>query len=150
MYSDYNTHPQHQQVDDSLHILFEKYVPMSGKCDTVGGEMVRAISRIIYRWYNDGDIAGVGYGRETVNPSVRYLNAKMNHFDVNLKIITNVEQGWNNTDVYDYSLYEDALKVLKVLDEHPDLFEQPNTEDMYDYATSDDVDDCCDDWSDEF
>ena len=28
---------------------------------------------MLYRYYNDGDVAGEGYGRETVNPAVRYL-----------------------------------------------------------------------------
>ena len=34
---------------------FEEYVPSMGKADTVGGEIVRAFSRIEYRSYNDGD-----------------------------------------------------------------------------------------------
>ena len=47
--------------------MFDEHVPMSGKADTVGGEIVRAISRIGYRWWNDGDHIGVGYGNETCN-----------------------------------------------------------------------------------
>ena len=31
------------------------------------------MTRIIYRFYNDGDMVGVGYGNETVNSSDRYL-----------------------------------------------------------------------------
>ena len=53
--------------------LFGKLVPGTGKCDTIGGEILRAVNRIGYRWWNDGDKAGEGYGRETVNPAVRFL-----------------------------------------------------------------------------
>jgi hypothetical protein len=35
--------------------------------------MVRAIQRIIYRYFNDGDVFFRGYGKETVLPSVQYL-----------------------------------------------------------------------------
>ena len=53
--------------------MFDRLVPARGKCETIGGEILRAVNRICYRWYNDGDKAGEGYGRETVNPAVRFL-----------------------------------------------------------------------------
>ena len=53
--------------------LFKQLVPRSGPADTVEGEMVRAINRIIYRCYNDGDVIGKGYGKETVTPSAEWL-----------------------------------------------------------------------------
>lgn len=63
--------PENDKIWDSL---FEEYVPSCGTADTVGGEIVRAMTRIIYRYYNDGDMAGVGYGNQTVNSSDRYLS----------------------------------------------------------------------------
>ena len=53
--------------------LYDELVPMSGKCDSLAGEMVRAIARIGYRFFNDGDWLNVGYGIETVNPAARFL-----------------------------------------------------------------------------
>ena len=53
--------------------LWSKYVPSMGMANTVGGEILRAMSRIIYRYYNDGDMVGIGYGNQTVNSSDRYL-----------------------------------------------------------------------------
>ena len=53
--------------------LFDELVPMSGKADSLAGEIIRAVSRIVYRYYNDGDIVGVGYGNETCNPAARFL-----------------------------------------------------------------------------
>ena len=55
--------------------LFDKYVPAMGIAETVGGEILRAMTRILYRFYNDGDMVGVGYGNETVNSSDRYLES---------------------------------------------------------------------------
>jgi hypothetical protein len=53
--------------------LFEKLVPDEGPSDTVEGEMIRAISRIGYRYFNDGDYFYRGYGCETAGPSHAYL-----------------------------------------------------------------------------
>lgn len=69
----FDQHPEQKAIDAKMQELFEKYVPDSGAAETVGGEIVRAMNRIGYRFYNDGDMCHVGYGRETVNPACRYL-----------------------------------------------------------------------------
>lgn len=53
--------------------LYDKLVPGSGPAETVEGEMLRAVSRIIYRYFNDGDFYYKGYGKETAGPAHRYL-----------------------------------------------------------------------------
>jgi hypothetical protein len=60
-------------LEDRNTVLFAKLVPASGKCDTVEGEMLRAINRMIYRYYNDGDFWFEGYGCETAGPAEAYL-----------------------------------------------------------------------------
>ena len=60
-------------VQEKLDAYFDELVPSNGKAKTVEGEMVRAISRIIYRYYNDGDYFFRGYGKETAGPSASYL-----------------------------------------------------------------------------
>ncbi|MBO6267353.1 MAG: hypothetical protein J6M06_03885 [Synergistaceae bacterium] len=62
--------------EKKIEALFEELVPASGAASTVAGEITRAINRICYRCFNDGDHLGVGYGRETCNPAGRYLAAK--------------------------------------------------------------------------
>lgn len=64
------------KAEKRIEDLFEELVPTSGKADTVAGEIIRAIARISYRNYNDGDHIGVGYGNETCNPPARYLMKK--------------------------------------------------------------------------
>ena len=64
----------HERINE----LFEELVPGSGKAESLAGELVRAMARIGYRWYNDGDQVGIGYGRETCNPAARFLIHKGN------------------------------------------------------------------------
>lgn len=41
--------------EDRINELFKELVPDTGKADSLAGELVRAMSRIGYRFYNDGD-----------------------------------------------------------------------------------------------
>jgi len=60
-------------LDEQWDELFKKLVPLVGKCDTVEGELIRAASKVIYRYYNDGDLFHTGYGCETAGASATYL-----------------------------------------------------------------------------
>lgn len=35
--------------------IYADYVPTFGMCDTIGGEMMRCMDRLVFRFYNDGD-----------------------------------------------------------------------------------------------
>ena len=61
------------EANKYLENAFEGHVPVSGKADTLYGEIIRAINRIGYRYNNDGDHIGVGYGKETCNAAARFL-----------------------------------------------------------------------------
>lgn len=63
-------------IDSELKKYFEELVPRSGPAETIEGEMIRAISRVIYRYLNDGDVFFLGYGKETVLSSVKWLTTK--------------------------------------------------------------------------
>lgn len=117
---------------------FEKYVPGNGKADTLLGELVRAISRIGYRNYNDGDHIGVGYGRETCSPAARFIAAKVPEHIGNL-----VYEAWGleDDDAYDRALQKLEAELLVWIDENEqELKQTANSEDMWDYATEEDVD----------
>ena len=60
-------------VEDRLQKLFNKLVPGSGAAETIEGEMVRAVMRVWYRYFNDGDYFFRGYGKETAASSVSWL-----------------------------------------------------------------------------
>ena len=55
--------------------LFDKLVPNSGASETIQGELIRAINKLVYRWYNDGDYFYKGYGAETAGPAHAFLTS---------------------------------------------------------------------------
>ena len=63
--------------------LFKQLVPASGAAETVEGELIRAINRLLYRFYNDGDYFYKGYGAETAGPAHSFLvNSDQIPFDL--------------------------------------------------------------------
>lgn len=136
-----------REAEQKINALFEELVPPSGKADTVAGEIIRAVSRIGYRNYNDGDHVGVGYGKETCNPAARYLMAKAGE-----KVAAAVRAIWGEEvdSYYDtgVSVLEEA--VLEHLEQHPELKSTTNNEDMGEYRDeAEDVDDYEDDYDED-
>lgn len=118
--------------------LFDELVPMNGKADTVAGEIVRAYSRIAYRYYNDGDMLGLGYGKETCNAAGRYLAEKVPAVG---ELLEYMWGGEPNKD-YEDDLLRVGEAVLAQLKKHPELKTEKNEEDMWDYYDKyEDVDD---------
>lgn len=126
------------RTEEKINAIFERLVPRSGKADTVAGEITRAISRIGYRWLNDGDKLGIEYGRKTCNPAGRFLAKKGDD-----AIADAVGDAWG---VFGDGEYEEKLHtleeaVLAYLERHPELEQEKNTEDFWDYRDPDeDVD----------
>ena len=82
--------------------LFKKYVPSSGDCSTHGGECIRAINRIAYRYYNDGDLFHTGYGSEMAGEPASFLCYRTN--DEIYDIITT-----EHSNRFDYRYEEDDV-----------------------------------------
>ena len=100
--------------------FFDKYVPINGSADTLGGEIVRAINRIVYRYYNDGD---------TVD---RYCGNEYNHLracDTFLKTYCPAYHSLSNIKELEYekNLCDRLKKVLDYLIANPNVFEIPNS-----------------------
>ena len=131
-----------ETICEKMSVLFDELVPVSGKADSLAGEIVRAASRVGYRFLNDGDQLGIGYGKETCNPAGRFLLKRTNE-----KIAGIVSDMFG---LYSEEKYEDSLKdllnaVVEYVEENPEL-RHTETEDMYDYYDeSEDVDDDEDD-----
>lgn len=134
----YYQHPQHKIIDGLLTQYFENYVPAMGGADTEGGELTRAMNRIIYRWHNDGDQIMEGYGRETCNPAARSIVYKLAHHKLlpeNFHMQKMLARDYNTEgDRYDYAIYEDAVELLDIFDKHPELFKMESTGDMFSYT----------------
>lgn len=124
--------------------MYDAHVPASGKADTVGGEILRAICRIVYKFYNDGDTVARYYS------STRNLSWACDRF-----LYDNVPGYCSMKDV-DFDHFEDAacknLKtVVDYLKETPSVFETKNYTDCIANAPEMDYyeDDWDDDWDDE-
>ena len=128
----------HERINE----LFEELVPGSGKAESLAGELVRAMARIGYRWYNDGDQVGIGYGRETCNPAARFLIHKGN------KEVSDLAAsiwGIHSEEAYEKLIDLLAGAVADYVESHPELRTLPTT-DMWDLY---DPDEDMDDWDEE-
>lgn len=137
-------------LGDKLNEVFEtisdEYMPFMGKADTIGGEMLRAVNRIVGRYYNDGDVAGEGYGCRTVNPAVRYLKSMMDKdflvYRIEFSVCVDyfydcVVYGGRDCDEYAEKLKELEEDVLIFIIENK-LLDKQNNDDMLDFITKED------------
>ena len=115
--------------DKKLEVLFNELVPRIGKAESLAGEIVRAAGRIGYRWSNDGDQIGIGYGKETCNAAARFL---LIYGNKDIKVL--VTALWGLSDYGKYSAVLDQLigKIVNYINDNPELRTMP-TEDMFAY-----------------
>lgn len=132
--------------EERINELFEELVPAEGKADAVAGEIIRAVCRIHYRNWNDGDHIGVGYGKETCNAAARYLQTVGNR---EMREIINDMWGMISDRLYDAGIATLLTLTLDYLDSHPELKTTANAEDMFDYYIKDEDEDTWDDEEEE-
>ena len=98
---------------DKFEGLMDKYLPVHGEGETKATQIVTAVSKLVYKWYNDGDVYDNSYVLEGwANDLSDYANWLWEHTDAN-EILDNVINCYNNSD------YEDLLQELtdKLLNE---------------------------------
>ena len=135
---------------------FEKLVPGMGSADTIEGEMLRAINRIAYRFYNDGDYYYKGYGTETAGPAHSFLvNSKEIPFKLQAVLKSIFNKIMSSPATNEEKTYEDAIKLMfsEILD-YIDSKEGNYTEskeDMFNYESEyEDEEDYDDDYDDDY
>lgn len=129
--------------EERLSKLFDELVPDMGKAENLAGELVRAINRIGYRFYNDGDMVNIAYGKETCNAPARFLMAKGNQEIADLTVAL-----W---EIFSEDAYEKVLDTLEgavadYIEQNSNLRNQP-TEDMWSFK--DEQEDRDDSWDEE-
>lgn len=126
--------------------MWGEHVPACGKSKCLGGEILRAINRIVYKFYNDGDTVA------------RYYSSSYNHSYGAEKFLMRYVPSYvpmRNISYYDSLVFEDALcrnlkRVIDYLRENPCLFEKENTEDFLDLSPKEDWPDYLNDEDDEW
>ena len=96
-------------AEDYINELYDKFIPLIGSSEYLIGEIVRAISRIVYRYYNDGDKIGDYYNRENVNPAFRFLLNKIPNLDKEFNVES---KDYNEFGYLTCSKYEKFLDKL--------------------------------------
>ncbi len=84
----------------------DKYLPISGQGDTKATQIVTAVNKLVYKWYNDGDVFdNTKYLAGWCNDLSSYANWLAEYADAD-DILSEIN------DIYDGSEYEELLKEL--------------------------------------
>ena len=141
-----------KQLENKNEKLFDELVASTGNANTIEGEMLRAINKIVYRFNNDGDVFYEGYGCETVGPAHSFL---INCTEINGVLQDKINKVFNN-ECYaqDNKIYEAGLEAVLTLivDYIEGLKNYTATDnDMFDYEAEyeDEEEEELDDWDDE-
>ena len=138
------TRERQKELDARSGVYFDQLVPGSGMCDTVEGEMLRAINKIIYRHYNDGDYFFQGYGCETAGPAHAYL---ITESPLAKQLNEIFEATIFNTAMYTDTIYVALEIILDYIDSQKGQYTKNET-DMLDsvalYQEEEDEDECWD------
>ena len=98
---------------DKFEVITNKYMPAWGEGETVASQAVTSVIKLIYKWYNDGDVFdNTAYLEGWCNDLSSYANWLYNHTDRS-KVLDNIYV------ISTGSEYEDLLKELaeSILDE---------------------------------
>lgn len=120
--------------DEFFTEMYDKYVPGRGKADTIGGEILRAISRIVYKFYNDGDttthyyscVYNDSYGAE------KFLYKYVPKYEIS--------RGITDDEEYEMKIAKNLKFVVDYLRNTPELFEVKNVINYQDLSPREDND----------
>lgn len=93
---------------DKFESIIDKYMEMSGEGNTKASQVVTAVNKLIYKWYNDGDVYdNTCYLTGWANDLSSYANWLAKYTDENVNgILSEVFFAKNDDD------YEEILKNL--------------------------------------
>jgi len=143
--------PKNADAETINDVLFSKYVPKQGKADTLLGEQLRAINKIVYRYENDGDMYGNGYGVETVNAPVKFLRSLYEEKSIPglSGILSSLKNAAKTNDTAEYEYNIQRLKNVMVNADWKTLkklADTKNDEDMYSFEDDTKYDDDEEEW----
>lgn len=102
----------------------DRFVPWSGNANTVGGEIIRTMNRICYRFYNDGDTVRYYNGSE-----FNMLWSCDKFLEEYCPAYSTMRDIYDTGDFYEKELAKNMNKVAEYLKAHEEIFYEPNDED---------------------
>ena len=118
-------------LEKRSNLLWNALVPTSGMCPTREGEMLRAMTKISYRMYNDGDHFDRNYGITTAGPAHAYLVSSDTPIRNKLKEVFKRAEGTSD-DEYTKVLEEAQEIVVQYIESLKGRYTENKT-DMYEY-----------------
>ena len=93
---------------DKFEKLNEEYLPPIGEGETKAKQIVTSVNKLIYKWYNDGDVYDNSYYLDGwCNDLSDYANWLYKYTDTEVQaILDKIKDTYTNSD------YEDLLKQL--------------------------------------
>ena len=119
---------------DRFHELNEKYLPSQGEGETEATQAITAINKLVYKWYNDGDVYdNVNSGLEGwANDLSSYANWLHKNIDGASEILERIfELRYGDTDKYEV-LLQDLSNLIYDENYLEGLNSQPKTGSIYD------------------
>lgn len=93
--------------------LFKKYVPSSGSANTIEGELLRAIFKLEYRFYNDGDMISNSNGYlQPIAAPFMFLKNINQRYPAEFPIKEELEYLEDTTDKQEYECYLEDIKII--------------------------------------
>lgn len=87
-----------------------KYLPFNGQGDNMATQIVTAVSKLVYKWYNDGDVFdNTAHLEGWANDLSSYANWLIKYCDEADQVIS---KWWFKKGVFNDSDYEDMLYEL--------------------------------------
>ena len=107
---------------DKFESVCDKYLPISGEGNTMATQIVTAVCKLVYKWYNDGDVFDNTYHLEGwANDLSSYANWLYKYTDGS-EILEEISDCWNSVQ-YESLLAElaDVLLSEKYLVQHENV-----------------------------
>lgn len=100
---------------DKYEKLIRKYMPVRGEGETVASQAVTAVNKLVYKWYNDGDV----FDNTSAHGLKGWVNDLSSYANWLTKYTDKADCLYAIFDIETESEYEDLLKELAdtVLDE---------------------------------
>lgn len=126
-----------EELNLSFEQIFRDYVPSSGNSPVLGGELVRAWNRVLYRYFNDGDMLSDEEPYGGILPGAHFVQRNVS----DRHIVDMIQRMYSAED----KEYADLLHKVKdaltdYINKNPQLLKVQNKKDYLDESLTDSVD----------
>ena len=140
---------------DKFDAVIDKYMPDSGEGETLASQIVTAVNKLIYKWYNDGDVYDNNYYLDGwANDLSSYANWLYENVPGCQRILEGIEDCFNESEYEDLlqKLADSLLAESEILDyaESPKVGSIYECDGPFSFNEYDDEDDEDSDWDEEY